>query len=93
MAEETASKGKEWFVASDFVMDEFGDVFVGYEASARLSELSNDYPQIIETAQHGRFKARRIKTNNIAPYLNDLPQWMQDILCDSKVYNPSPFQG
>jgi len=51
-----------------------GEYFVGYEASARLSELAHDYPEMIETKQDGKYKVRRIKTENVDQWLPLLPR-------------------
>lgn len=49
---------KMWWLPSDFMKG--GEFFVGYEASARLSELQSDNPEMFESRQAGRFKERRI---------------------------------
>ena len=48
---------QEWFYAPDFQqrnMDE--DVFVGYEASARMSDIMRDYPGLIEVKRDGKYR-------------------------------------
>ena len=42
----------KWWLPQDFMRG--GPYFVGYEASARLSELAADYPEMIETKQEDR---------------------------------------
>lgn len=49
-------KDKKW-IASDF---QHGDNFVGYEASARMSELVNMYPSLFIVSKVGRFRALEI---------------------------------
>lgn len=88
MAEDTVQKGKIWFVAGDFDRNEDGTIYVGYEASARFSELGTDYPNIIYSERRGKYMVRRIKTENIGPFINDIPAWMQEICYDTKLYNP-----
>ncbi len=51
---------QRWWLPKDFMQSHLGDLFVGYEASARLSELASMYPDFIDTEKQGRFKARRI---------------------------------
>ena len=51
---------KEW-TAKDF---QSGRYFVGYEASARMSELANEYPDIIITGKDGRFRTLAINWEN-----------------------------
>jgi hypothetical protein len=82
MAERHAN-GTEWHVASDFVMDAQGNVFVGYEASARLSELAKDFPHVIETRWRGKFKERRIRVEQARAFIDELPYWIREALEDN----------
>ena len=52
---------KKWWDARDF---QNGDNFVGWEASARLSELTKDYYMIFEIAKDGRFRQVRLNWKN-----------------------------
>lgn len=56
-----AGDPKRWWLASDFMQPGLGELFVGYEASARLSELAKLYPDKIESQQQGKYIARRLK--------------------------------
>lgn len=47
------NRNKKWWSAKDF---QSGKYFVGYEASPRMSELSNKYNDLILTAKDGRFR-------------------------------------
>jgi hypothetical protein len=47
---------KKW-TAKDF---QYGDNFVGYEASARMSELNKMYPDLFITGKEGRFRTLSI---------------------------------
>jgi hypothetical protein len=67
---------KQWWLASDFMKQELGELFVGYEATARLAELIGDNPEMFETERQGRFRAVRMRFetgkewySNIAPKL------------------------
>ena len=44
---------KEWWRASDF---QHGEYFVGYEATARMSELVMKYPTLVKRDMDGRFR-------------------------------------
>jgi len=63
---------KRFWLASDFMKPELGELFVGYEATARLAELVSDYPDMFETERQGRFRAVRIK-------FEDGKQWYSTI--------------
>lgn len=55
---------QEWFLPQDFMKPELNHLFVGYEASARLSELAKEYPFIIESRREGKYMARRFRFEN-----------------------------
>ncbi len=46
-----------WFLPQDFMRDP--ERFVGYEASARLSEIAKEFPNNVESKREGRQIARR----------------------------------
>ena len=47
---------KKW-TAKDF---QYGEHFVGYEATARMSDLVNMYPELFIVSKIGRFRALEI---------------------------------
>ena len=55
------NKDKKYWTAKDF---QSGKYYVGYEASARMSEISNMYFDIIETGKDGRFRTLSINWKN-----------------------------
>lgn len=66
---------KEWWLPTDFMdSDEF---FVGYEASARLSELQRQYPAMFETRPAGKYKERRIRFETGKEWYADIPKDLQ----------------
>ncbi len=54
-----------WFFPYEFMNNDLGELFVGYEASARLSELARNYPDMIEIRRDGRYIKRRIRWETI----------------------------
>lgn len=67
---------KKWWLASDFMKPDMGELFVGYEATARLAELVGENPDMFDTERQGRFRAVRVKFetgkewySNISPKL------------------------
>lgn len=50
----------KWFLPHDFMKSSLGELFVGYEASARLSELARDYPDMVESERDGKYIKRRL---------------------------------
>ena len=59
---------QDWFSPQDFMppaMDLGDPFFVGYEASARLSECASKYPDLFESKRAGKYIKRRIKLENI----------------------------
>ena len=51
----------EYWTAKDF---QSGKYFVGYEATARMSELANKYPNLIKVGKDGRFRTLSINWKN-----------------------------
>ncbi len=49
---------KEWWLPQDFMQP--GEFFVGYEASARLSELQRENPTMFESQRAGKYMKRKI---------------------------------
>lgn len=54
------NKEKEQWTASDF---QSGEYFIGYEASARMSELSRIYPTLFIVGKKGRYRTLQINWN------------------------------
>ena len=52
--------GKKYWTASDF---QHGEHFVGYEATARMSELINKHPELIIPGKEGRFRTLSLDWN------------------------------
>lgn len=59
---------KEW-TAKDFQRPPF---FIGYEASARMSEIAKKYSDIVNVGQRGRFRTLSINWENVNKETRDL---------------------
>ena len=55
------NKNKETWTAKDF---QHGEHFVGYEATARMSDLMNKYPNLLKVGKEGRFRTLSVNWNN-----------------------------
>lgn len=77
----------KWWYAADFNRLELGDLFVGYEASSRLSGLASRYPWII-SEQDGRFKKRAIDFNVLKQHLEDgrVPPDLRKFIFEQREY-------
>lgn len=53
---------KEIWYASDFQKAPY---FIGYEASARMSDLARMYPSLVEVGKDGRYRTLKIKWENV----------------------------
>lgn len=73
-------KTGQWFYPYDFMKSNMGDNFVGYEASARLSELGKDYPDIFESERDGKYIRRRLRFDTLAQWLPLLPKDLRYII-------------
>jgi len=64
-----SNKDKEIWMASDF---QSGKYFIGYEASARMSELLKKYPEFIIVGRRGKFRTLAINWGNVTKEVKDL---------------------
>lgn len=71
---------QEWFLPKDFMQNDLGELFVGYEAGARLSELAGKYPEMFRSMAAGRFKARKFNFKEISIFIDKLPQDLSYII-------------
>jgi len=76
-------KEKVWWYPPDFMQDDGN--FVGYEASARMSELARKFPDMIESrrAQEPRdhkYMERRIKWETQGQWIYKLPEEIRFII-------------
>lgn len=71
---------KQWWYPPDFMRDNLGDFFVGYEASARLSELASKYPDMVETKKgQGKYAYCRIRWESRHQWIDSLPNNLREI--------------
>lgn len=78
---------KDWFFPFDFMDNGLGDLFVGYEASARLSELAKLFPAMIETKKNGKYLMRRFKFEELPKlFLTLSKDWKSFILGELNKY-------
>lgn len=63
---------QEWFFPQDFMQPHLGELFVGYEASARLSELASDYG-FIESKREGKYMVRKLLIPQLIEEVHKLP--------------------
>ena len=71
---------KAWYYAPDFMKQELGDLFVGYEASARLTELAYEHPFAFETKREGKYRYLRMKFEDINQIISRLPEELSQLV-------------
>ena len=72
---------EKWWHAEDLMS--YGDIFVGYKAQARISELALNYPEMIErqkSAKGNRQHMYRFRIENWREYLPKLPEDLRDFV-------------
>ena len=79
---------REWWLPFDFMRTSDGELFVGYEASARLSELRKEYPDMIESKRDGKYVATRLRREAVAEWFNTLPKYLKQIVAKELDYYP-----
>lgn len=70
----------KWWFPYDFMKPELGDNFVGYEASARLSELATNYPDMVESERDGKYIKRRIRFETGKDWFWTLPKELRAVI-------------
>jgi len=83
---------KRWFLAKDFMQPHLGELFVGYEASARLSELTSK--GMVDTKRIGRFRAvkyrsepKEIEPKYKAPFMEGIDESLEKLTIRPKPDN------
>lgn len=66
-----------WFFPYDFMKPDLKELFVGYEASARLSELTKKYPLMFLSENAGKYIRRKLNMADYATWYHDLPHELQ----------------
>lgn len=57
---------KDWWYAPDFQKPDMpSDLFVGYEASPRMSEMVKKFPHWIDSKKDGKYRYIRFKYENV----------------------------
>lgn len=69
---------KDWWYPYDFMRGDLGNLFVGYEASARLSELATNYPDMLESKRAGKYIVRRMRYQNYKNFIDGLPNELKE---------------
>lgn len=64
-------KPDRWFFPYDFISD--GEIFIGYKAPTRFSELAIEFPEMIESKMEGKYRIGRFRFENSANFLQSLP--------------------
>jgi hypothetical protein len=83
---------KDWFYPQDFMKQDLPhDLFVGYEAGARVAELGKMYPEMIESVRDGKYMKRRIRFDNFTEFFNKIPGDLKAVV--RKEYGAPREQG
>lgn len=63
-----------WFIPPDFMDPNLDYLFVGYEASARFSELAKKHPEMMESRPSTKYVKRRIRWESMDQWFGSLPK-------------------
>lgn len=72
-------RARIWWLPVDFMRAD-PEFFVGYEASARLSELQREYPNAFESRKEGKYLARRMLFESMDQWLPSMPKNLQEMI-------------
>ena len=80
------NKTKTWWKSYDLLnaTDGNNDLFIGYEVTARFSELASTYPDMFENKREGKYIIRRMRFETGRDWWHNLPKDMQQLI--SKYY-------
>lgn len=76
--EKQAKMPDTYFFPQDLIAG--GTHFVGYEISARLSEIQKEYPKMVESITSGRFVCRRLRLKDTKEWLPTLPSDVRKVV-------------
>lgn len=79
---------ERWWHAEDLMSH--GDIFVGYKAQARISELALRYPEMIErrmSEKGNRQHQYRFRAENYREFLPKIPQELRDFVMSHKPWD------
>ncbi len=74
------NRDQTWFFAKDIINKGEGDYYVGYEATARMSELVRKFPDMFESVGEGKFIKRRVRWETMEQWFNQLPTEYRHII-------------
>lgn len=77
-----------WFLPKDFMQNNLGGLFVGYEATARLAELRGEYPEMLSTKPEGKFKKSRLNRESVDVWFQTLPKDLRQIVAKELDHYP-----
>ena len=70
---------KVWWYAPDFQQQYMTpELYVGYEATARISDILREYPSLLDTKRDGRF--RYVKLRATAEFSETVPSILVDLI-------------
>lgn len=69
-----------WFYPPDFQKPGLEELFVGYEASARFSELAKRYPEMLASKNEGKYIYRRFRFENLPAIIHTAPEFVSLIV-------------
>ena len=69
------NKQATWWRASDFQTERYG-IFIGYEATARMSELFKKYPFMFNQRTNKRFRELQLINTGFRENYDKLPHFM-----------------
>lgn len=77
-----------WFYPYDFMDKGLGDLFVGYKAGSRISELANDYPKMFQSKTEGKYVLRRLNPENFQEWFGELSKDLKQVVAKELNYYP-----
>lgn len=73
-------KSKRWWKSHEVMNAGEADLFIGYEVTARFSELASDYPDMLESKREGKYVIRRMRFETGKQWYYDLPKDLKQVV-------------
>lgn len=82
------NRDNQWWFAVDFQKPTLPrDLFVGYEASARMSDLFRMSPALFNKGKQGKYRVLKVRFEEVDKLYPNLPDELKVVLRDCKIIN------
>lgn len=70
----------KWFYPYEFMRPDLGDLYVGYKAPTRISELHAKYPYLFQTKKEDKYMQRRLNLKEFDKWYERLDEDLKEVV-------------